>query len=315
MKVICFSEVMSPITHMSGTVGNEAIISREQTVSGHWVPTLSGNALRHRCIREPGARYLVEALGLEAKLSLPQLGFLFNGGALTESTGREDTNRIAECQRLFPLLKLLGGSLPDQILSGTLISHNGTLFCEENRRKLEYLLPEEWPLPELRLRDAESMVGGYQYVRGVPTKSAAQFIHADSQLVRDEDGHIVKDKDGNAVRPRGSQKGDKSQQMIFSGQCVLRGSAFVHGFLSPSATELELGCLLNSLNLWQQAGGTVGGAAGKGHGQLMSYFHVSDIDTDPNTDLIQYYQDYVEHNKADCIDWLMSAFREKKAAA
>lgn len=291
MRIVLYSEVMSPLTHAAGTVGNESVIKRERTASGYYVPTISGNALRHRVVREPGARYLVEALELEGKLTLPQLAFLFNGGALTESTGSENTKRIADMHRLLPLLRLLGGSLPDQILSGILVCHAGTLVCEENRERLEHLLPDEWSLPKERLRNAETLVDNYQYTRGVPTKSAAQFV-------RESTEEIV----------RGQARDGKSNQMIFAGQCVVPGAAFVHGFIAPSASDLDIGCLLNSIDDWQRCGGTVGGASGRGHGQLNTYVH--GVDGDP-VELIAKYREYVNENKQECVDWLMSAFADK----
>jgi len=293
VRIICYSETVSPITHMAGVVGNEAIIKREQLASGQWVPSITGNALRHRCVRETGARYLVDALGLSGELSLPQLAFLFNGGSLTESTGREDTKKIADLQRLFPLLRLLGGSLPDQILSGTLIATSGLLVCEENRSRLSGLLPDEWSLPVDRLRDAEAMVGTYQYVRGVPTKTCPDLVRGEDEL-----------------DARGAGKDGKSQQMIFSGQCVNPGAAFVHGFLAPSSTALDIGCLLHSLALWQQAGGTVGGSAAKGHGRLSTYVHCDQ----PIYGCVERYQEHVEQCKQECVDWLTAAFAKKKAA-
>src|SRR6185437_8334748 len=129
-KVVCLSETMSPLTHAKGTSGNVSLVNTEpaKTAKGivH-VPRISANAIRHRCVRAPGARWLIGEYGLAGKLTLPQLNFLFHGGSLTEGGGREDTRRIADFQRLFPWGRLLGGSLPDQILAGSLSVHVGTV--------------------------------------------------------------------------------------------------------------------------------------------------------------------------------------------
>ena len=135
-EIFCLSEATSPISHMSGSVGNESVISRESVKCESGivqVPCLSGNALRHRCVRLPGMLWLIDRYGLKGKLTLPVLNLLLHGGNLTMSTAMENTSRIAEMHEVFPLLSLLGGSLPDQILAGSMDVMRGVLVCEENR--------------------------------------------------------------------------------------------------------------------------------------------------------------------------------------
>lgn len=238
-QINCLSEALSPITHMSGTAGNVAVIAREPVTTPRglcWLPFLSGNALRHRCVREPGVLWLIEEYGLRGELNLDQLNFLLHGGNLTQSNARENTKRIVEMHRTWPLLRLLGASLPDQILAGSMDVWRGTLVCEENRKSLV-------DPPDGRLYSAERFVGEYQYTRGDAVKRG---MESDAPKVFDE----------------------KSNLMIFSGQSVQRGSLWQHGFVLKHVSELELGALLWSLRLWQEAGGTIGGQAARGHGRL-----------------------------------------------
>ena len=221
-RVLCRSLAVSPITHMSRTEGNEAIVAREPVATPlglAWVPCLSGNAIRHRIVREPGMRWLVDEYGMAGKLSLPQLNFLFHGGALTEGGGREDTRRIADWQRLWPLGRLLGGSLPDQILAGSLLVGRGSLAWRENRAVIAYLAPGAAPA-SATLRSAESFVSGYQYTRGDARKSGMAFSF--------------------------SQSGDESPSslMIFAGQAVTQGSTFLHDFTLKHVFEAELSSAL-----------------------------------------------------------------------
>jgi hypothetical protein len=278
-----WSEAVSPITHMKGVEGNEALIAREpvDTPSGvRYVPFLSANALRHRCIRDTGGLWLIESLGLKSQLSLMQLNFLIHGGNLTESTGREDTSRIAEMQELFPLLRLMGGSLPDQILKGSLLMWRGMLLCEENRNHLP--TPDGYSIPEQALKPAEHFVGGYQYTRG-------------------DAGEMTDWHDGETEDDR------KSNLMIFAGEQVIRGSVFVHGFDIPHGSELEYGCLMHSLGLWQEQGGTIGGMASKGHGRLTT--HV--LGDDDWQECSRAYVNHVETNAEKCREWLTKAFAKK----
>lgn len=285
-RVHLWSECVSPVTHMRGVEGNEALIARQpvDTPAGkRWVPYLSANALRHRMVREPGGLWLVEALGLKGRLSLQQLNFLLHGGNLTDSTGREDTARIAEMQELFPLLRLLGGALPDQILKGSLLMWQGQLVCEENRPHLP--LPDGFDLPGESLKPAEHYVEDYQYTRGDAGKSPDWYDPA----TRDPDG--------------------KSNLMIFSGQCVIRGAVFVHGFDVPHGSALEVGCLMHATGLWQSRGGSVGGMASKGHGRLTTA--VVGGDADEIAGAVAAYVAHVGRHRAACVAWLDKVFAKK----
>lgn len=301
-QLVALSKALAPLTHMKGVSGNEALVMREPVVTPAgvlWVPCLSGNAIRHRLVREPGFRWLVERWGLNGRLTLPQLNFGFHGGNLTEGGGRENLRRIADMQRLFPLLRLVGGTIPDQILAGSMLAHRGLLVCEENRSALAATLPAGWTMPAEPLRAAEHFVSAYQYTRGDAGKTAADLVGAEE-----------------IERQRGANVDGKSNLMIFSGQSVTRGACFVHGFTLQHVGELELGALLLSLRLWQLDGGTIGGQGARGHGRLQTWLHgCEDADA-----LIDAYKAHVVASKDEAIGWLNDAFasrapKEKKAKA
>jgi hypothetical protein len=284
-NVLAVSTVSSPITHTSGSSGNESLVMRAPIVTPRgiaYAPTLSGNAIRHRVIREPGARWLIDQYSLVGKMTLQQLNFAFHGGNLTDGGGREDTRLIADMQAIFPLFRLLGGSLPNQILSGSMLVWPGVLVCEENRQALASMLPTNWSFPDVPLRPAESFVERVQYTRGDASKSHVSLISED--LVE-----------------------TKSNLMIFSGQAVIRGACFIHGFTLQHVSRLELGALLLSLSLWQQAGGTIGGAGARGHGKLTTRLHI-------DADIVGCVDEYVQHvvaSKDKAIAWMDLAFARK----
>lgn len=280
--VLCLSEAVSPISHASGSVGNEQVIAKEAVTTPRgtrWVPMLSGNALRHRCIREPGVLHMIDLWGLRGKLTKLQLNFLLHGGNLTESTAGEDTARLAEFNRLFPLLKLCGGCLPNQILKGSMHAWRGALICEENRAYMQAILPADW-IPTARLQSCERMIGNWQYTRGDGGK---------------EDIAIPGATDA------------ESSLMIFAGQAVNRGSVFLHGFQLNHVTELELGALLLSIEMWQESGGTIGGQSARGHGRLKTSVNV-DVEPDVMQFAVEAYERHLTENKDSCIAWLNTQF-------
>lgn len=298
-RIHCLSEAVSPITHMMGTSGNEAIINREAVLfdgAKALVPVLSGNALRHKMVREPGAIYLVKKLGLYGKLNIDQANYLFNGGSLTESSTTENLKRIAEMQNLFPLIRLLGGSLKNQVIGGSLHVLRGQLVCEENRSSIEKQLPESYSFPDSRLRSSQDFVDKYQYTRGDAEKNK------DSAAMLDE----------NDLDERG-----KSNLMIYSGQSVIQGSMFYHGFLLHNISPLEVGALLHSLQLWSEAGGVIGGSSRIGHGKLSTgvFFEGGHNFFGDELDAVGLVTDYIAHveaTKEGAAKWLEKSFPSKK---
>lgn len=279
-EIRCLSESLSLMTHMSGVAGNEAVVAKECVVGNSrraWVPFISGNAIRHRMIREPGMLWLIDKYGLEGKLTLGALNFLLHGGNLVASDGRENTKRIVEMNRTWPLLRILGASLPDQILAGSMDVWRRTLICEENRNAIDVAF-------EGKLFPASQFVVDYGYTRGDVRRSMVEISNLSDQA-------------------------NKSNLMIFTGQAVQVGAMWAHGFILKHVSDLELGALLWSLRLWQATGGTLGGQASRGHGRLRCEIVNPDFD---QTTLCRAYVDYALSVKSEAVAWLHDALHEAK---
>ena len=127
-------ETLSPLTHMMGVNGNEALINREAIIYDGkicHVPAISGNALRHRLIRETGAYYIIGACNLAGKMNIDQLNYLFNGGSLVESSVSTNIKRIAEMQEVLPLTDYLEGVLEIRLLPDLYTWEEGCLYVEK----------------------------------------------------------------------------------------------------------------------------------------------------------------------------------------
>lgn len=338
VDILSLSIVRSPLTHMAGVEGNRAIVMREPVITPdgiRYVPCITGNAIRHRCLRRPLAYDLVTRWGLSGKLTIGQLNFLFHGGSLTEKGGRVS---IADQQDLYaamPHVKLLGCSLPGQIVPGNTACWRGLMVCRENWDRLRSLLPEEFTLPK-HLRPAVTMIDGYQYTRGDRAKSAPDIVASDEQHdapeddtpepVADEpaqrslfDEVAEVEEDADADKPdtpepakRGRKKKASDSLMIFEGQAVSSGAAFVHGFTLHHPTDVEIGGLLYGLRLWQLSGGTVGGQSARGHGRLDTYVLLpDDVDQD---ELTTAYLTHTEGTKDAALALLARAFHTEEKA-
>ena len=293
IRVHCMSRVISPLTHNSGTSGNETIVHQEPVYHGgqvKMVPVISGNALRHRCVREPGAMHLIKALGLYGSCTVDMLNYLFNGGSLTKSGTTDNMKVIAKMQRLLPLIRLLGGCLPNQIINGSLICKRGILVCEENRSQIDAQIPPDFGVIDAPLKGAQEFIGKYQYTRGDAEK------HKDfSRMAGDEQG----ERD--------------SSLMIYSGQTIVPGALFYHGFILQNVSILELGALVFSLEQWSISGGTIGGSQRVGHGQIETSVMIENHeDTWPPQDAAAAYLDHTEDTKIEAATFLAEVFADKK---
>jgi len=292
-KIYCILETLSPLTHMMGVSGNESLINREPIIYKNrkvFVPVISGNSIRHRMIRSAGSEYLVKQMEIDGKLGLDQLDFMFYGGRLCETKTTTNISKIAEMEELFPLYRLLGGSLKNQIIAGSLDVWRGLLICEENRKTINEYLPEEYKITN-KLLPADLFIGNYQYTRG--------------------DARNIRNISSIADNVSSLDDREKSNLMLYSGQQVNRNSLFFHGFSTKHISNIEIGCLFHSLQLWSENCSTVGGMAAKGHGRVIINCIMHDIDIDIS-ECILLYIEHVKKNKEKMVKWLDANFPKKK---
>jgi hypothetical protein len=302
VKIHCISEVATPLTHMMGVSGNESIINREKVLHENIVkdvPVISGNSLRHKIVREPGSLYLIDKLELREKLNIDQANYMFTGGSLSESSTNENLKKIADMQNYFPLFRLLGGSLKNQVIGGSLFSLRGIMICEENREQLKSFLPEEYILPEEQLKSCEHFITNYQYTRGDAGKMKEAI-----NILSEQEIEEVKNKGDNNL-------------MIYNGQAILPGALFYSGFILNNISRLEVGALLLSVREWQDKGSFIGGMSRIGHGKIdmkliiesSKDFYDSEIDFEKS---IEDYEKHVIENKDNCVKWLNDCFPHSK---
>lgn len=288
-RMFLYSKARSPISHMMGVSGNEALIAREKIYIDSGVvevPFLSGNALRHKMIREPGMKYLIGRYNLMKKLNIDQLNFMLAGGSLYESSVTDNLKIVSDMQRIFPLFKALGGSLRNQIVSGSMNISRGVLLCEENREIINQSLPEKYEKINFPIQRAESFVGNYQYTRG--------------DARRDKDFDYFEAVD---------ELNKPSNLMMYNGQTLVSNSVFLHDIILMNVSILEVGAIYDALCRWQRFGGVIGGQSRIGHGRLKTL-----IDISPEVDLEDARTKYLQHVdnvKEEAIIWLNETFKDR----
>lgn len=283
----------SPLTHMMGVKGNESIISRRSLMTPNGIrliPNISGNSIRHKMLREPAKEILLNELELRGKCNIDVLQFLDNGGTLMESSISDNLKTIATLKELFPIYKILGGSLRNQIIAGQLDVSDGFLICDENREIINRLSPKEYNLDSKPLLSSEAFIGSYQYTRGDAkrnSKNVDYFTEAEKM-----------------VEP------EKSNLMIYNGQTIMTNAPFYQDFILKGVTELDIGSFFASIQQWLKSP-TLGGSSRIGHGRMdynwYTQFDLKEIDYYTNL-----YYTHIKMNKSAMVDFLFECFGDKK---
>lgn len=278
MKAVLLFETLGPLTHGADTHGNEKLIRREaiQTPLGtRHVPTITGNSLRHRLVRE----IIADDIATGQQWTKEQLRWLYNGGAIAKSTN-VDTQRIVRIRELMPHIDLLGCSLPDTIVAGRINMGIAWLACWETESIVNAVVPHEWQVSGLQ--PAHEFTGRNQYYRHDATS-------------RTPDRLVDADRDGidYAGMPHG-------------GEHVVPGAMFVCGLSAAGLSELSQSCLIYSIEEWATRYSTLGGQSSRGHGQVKPYLWT---DSDASSDL---YREHWEKHKESVVEEVSQLYVRSK---
>lgn len=270
-------EATQPIAHHSETIGNEAILMREdvrQRGGGFAaVPIITGDTMRHG-LREAAAYAFLDAAGLLEAPALTEaaLRLLFAGGMVT---GRGDTSVISldtyrEMVELVPSLKLLGGCTNSRVIPGQLAVDAAMLLCTETAHVVEMSSP--WAMEWLRAHDetlesCRAHIGEEQRVRMdpvlVPEKRLLLATGEQDTIARRLTAGEVAHESADAV----GRERAKSTMLPRRCEVVKRGSLFLWGFSCRCYSPLDV----DTLHVMAAAflsSAQVGGKRATGHGAM-----------------------------------------------
>lgn len=201
------------------------------------VPSISGNALRHCLIREPGANRLIQSLGLEPytdrvgeHLGIGITRFLYGGGQLAAKAKAPSASDVleAELRSRYPIVDAVGGSTDSWLMAESACKVAGWVVCEENN------------LATQAIAGIESQVSIFDYL---------------SEETKTRTGIGGKDKE--------------SGQMIFSYETLAAGLPLVVEILfNPFTQPLTIGAVWQAVHDWADDGGIVGGRSQIGHSRF-----------------------------------------------
>lgn len=234
---------LDPLHHGAGTIGNVQVLRTQSVIlddgSEARIPFISGNSVKH-LLRDGGARFAIEALGIEdGMLTKGMVDLLWSGGGLTKGGSAVAIGKARELERLFPLLSVLGYGAGNTMTASKLRVDHLHLVCAENAWRM--------PAPLLDTPHAKMLAGEYQGEEfgtrhdALRDPTAARILDVQTRtMIEGERSDKSKDKTASA-------KVTDSAQMIYEFETVKAGSRFWGRIGFRDLSPLEIGALQASL--------------------------------------------------------------------
>lgn len=240
--------LLSSVSHIGEVRGITALFRREKVISeaGEVVelPIVSGNALRG-ILRDCGARYLCRLLGVGhdgVRLSMRAFYLLFSGGALTDSGGSINVERLRELRELVPFISVFGGAIGNAILPGRLIIGKVVPIATETAHLLSEIF---YGIPATSVWD---MTQNEPYTR---------FDDAKNPFL--DSYHTEQDEDASP------------QQMRYYIETLAAGTPLAWQFHLEGVTRIELESFASAMMEWGRRP-QIGGKGAIGHGSVALEF-------------------------------------------
>ena len=198
------------------------------------LPAVSGNALRHILLREPGATRLLQDLGLDPLTDPIPVGverFLFGGGNTAAKVTAPSNADILEgtMRQRYPLIDALGGAVDRFLMSRSAVSIASWLVCREHNAATEA-------------------------VAGITSQMS--LLDTISEMTRTRMGIGGHDKE--------------SGQMIFSYEVLPPGTQLlVEIRFQPFTAARTKGATQQAVQDWVLSGAMLGAKSAQGHGRCV----------------------------------------------
>jgi hypothetical protein len=225
---------LSPLVHGSDEkAGNMSFIRQLPIITSDGevasVPAISGNSFRGKLRRIAGRR-IIDLCNVKVPKNLYHL--MFSGGAIEKGATKisYEVEAIKTLRTTIPYLGLFGGSFLNDVFPGSLRVEWIISVCKES----EYITDIESNLL------SHELIGNTFYTRKDDSSHAIEIIQNEDK---------------------------KNTQMIYETEHIIAGTKLVGSLGVYQATELEIGCLSDTLQLWSKMP-TLGGKSAIGHGKI-----------------------------------------------
>jgi len=246
--------MLSALHHGQGVDGNVALFRTGRfLVRGEVqdLPYISGNALKHVLVRDPGVRHMLRVLELkDGSLSKGAIHLLFSGGSLSVKGSAVSLSQYREICELVPILAICGGAVGNYMIESRISVGDARPVCDEHgdRIPVAELIDAGMIDPE----DVERPIGHLLDVQMGTRHDPLRAPTVRRYLTGGEQRQLELDKSAAlAVREEGghADKGD-SQQMLYERQVLAAGTRLHSRLYTRDLTEMEEAALWSAVGEW-----------------------------------------------------------------
>lgn len=238
--------LLQPLSHIGESESTQSFLNTTTVVNDgkpEEVFTYSGNAIRG-ALRDCGARYLLDKLGLQVPLKAFHL--LFSGGSIG-GTQAIDIDQAKMIRKALPFVSMFGGGVGNQILDGKMKQTFAYPICKETSD----IVPTAVGTSEYSWRHFTNVV---EFSRKDDEKNVVltdKFLATDTDLIGTEE-------------KKSAAKKEPATQMRYGVEYLAPGTKLWHRW-DIICDEVELGAFVSALFEWQKQP-FLGGMSGKGFG-------------------------------------------------
>lgn len=243
--------MLSALHHGQGTEGNVSLFRTGRFIvdgEPQDVPYVTGNAIKHVVIREPGVRHMLRVLEVpDGSLSKAAVHLLWSGGALTTKGSAIDLGAYRAICEHIPVLSLCGGALGNFMAESRISVGDARPVCAEHADRID-------PSDAIDSRLLRVPVGHLYDVQMGTRHDPLRQQEVQRYLTAGE-MRLLEDGKREALAKREAKehtdKGD-SQQMIYERQVLAAGTQLVCRVYTKDLTEIEEAALWAAVNEWMR---------------------------------------------------------------
>jgi len=234
---------LDPIHHGAGSSGNTQVLRRQDIIledgTRARVPFVSGNSWKHK-IRESGAQFALDAMGIENGLKKSVIDLLFSGGSLSKTGSAVNLSQARKLEKLFPIAAICGYSAGNTMSSSKLIVEPMHLVCAENRYRVHTELTDHIAPALLTQKSAAYLSEDFGTRHEQKNPNIAKLLEVDQR-------NALEAAISHNVMETHTDKGD-SIQMIYEFETIKSGAQFFGAIHFRGLSKLELAALQSALS-------------------------------------------------------------------